>query len=307
MASPEREKEGRVGGLTDLVGRKGGLCVLLTGRLGAVIVVVLGWAPMDVVVVVLGLAPVEMMDWRAGLAGREARMEEMLEDRARVFLAGAGAGDGLAADERPASALGGMGVGLTVEGRPGDTCFTAGFGDATLFSFIADFGNAILFSFKADLVNAILFSFKADLGVVALVGPLTILLALLSIAGDCAATDTAGRYSPISSMASSKASMASTESSIRVTDLAGDLATIFSTKESSLWLSVLSPFCSLSNVSVRVILAGVRDPIVSTNESSWSFAGAFMLRSTDMYISGSICGVWGFDDNCFWATFTAGG
>lgn len=173
---------------------------------------------------------------------------------------------------RLASTFGGIGVDLAVDGRPAGSFFDGVFADGVLFSFNVNFADGVLFSFNADLTIATFLSFKADFGVVALVCPRTILLALLFVTGDGAttdgATDTAGRHSPISSMASSRASIASTESSIRVVDLAGDLATIFSTKESSSWLVVCASFRSLSNVSARVILTGVRVPMVPTNESS---------------------------------------
>lgn len=280
MASPGREKEGWVGGLRDLVGRKGGLWVELTGRWG----VVVGGLPPAVVGVEVVRVPLVEVLWRAvvvavegvglraGLAASEARTLEMWEGRDAGFLAWGGAADGAVAEGRLASIFGGTGADLAVDGRPAGSFFDGVFADGVLFSFNVDLTDGRLFSFNADLTMATFFSFKADLGVVALVWPRTILLALSFVTGDGAttdgATDTAGRHSPISSMASSRASIASTESSIRVIDLAGDRATIFSTTESSLWLAVFSSFRSLSNVSVRVILTGVRVPMVPTKESS---------------------------------------
>lgn len=303
MAALGREKEGRVRGLRDLVGRKGGLWVELTGRwmvvggllavvvvvvevVGRLLVEVVGRLLVEGVGLLLvevrwlaGAVAVEILGCGTGLAASEARTREMLEGRDGGCLAWGGAADGAVAGVRLASSFAGMAVDLAIDGRPAGSFFEGVFAgvfagvftDGMVISFEADFASGVLISFNADFNIATFFSFKADFGVVALVWPPTILLDLL-FTGDGAATDgaadTAGRHSPTSSMASSRASIASTESSIRVTDLAGDLATIFSTKESSLWWLVVSSFCWLSNVSVRVILAGVRDPMVPTNESS---------------------------------------
>ena len=88
--------------------------------------------------------------------------------------------------------------------------------------------------FVPEFDNIALVFFLAGFEAATLALPSMTLLAFLVVTGDWGSTNTVGSDSPTFSMASSRASIASTESSIRVIGLAGDLATMFSTKKSSL-------------------------------------------------------------------------
>ena len=122
-----------------------------------------------------------------------------------------------------------------------------------------------------------------------------------------------GIDSPIFSISSSRASIASTESSIRkvgavVVNLIGDLNTMFSAKESSALTSMVVTvvlFLTLSSKEFScVIFTGVRVSMVATNESSPS-GFALVWVSGVLWTSGLNRGVCGLADSVLNTRLTA--
>lgn len=133
------------------------------------------------------------------------------------------------------------------------------------------------------------------------------------LTGDCGSSTMVGMDSPIFSISSSRASIASTESSIRkvgsvVVNLIGDLNTMFSAKESScltsMVVTVVLSLASSSKQSFCVIFAGVRVSMVATNESSPSCTG-LISASGVLWTTGSNRGVFALADNVLNARLTA--
>lgn len=131
------------------------------------------------------------------------------------------------------------------------------------------------------------------------VGFAGVVLGRVFLTGDCGSSTMAGMDSPIFSISSSRASIASTESSIRdiegpVVNLIGDRNTIFSAKESSCltWVVVTMALslASFSKQAFGVIFPGVRVSIAATNESSPS-SFVLVLISGILWSSGLKRGV----------------